>query len=254
MADFDFVSVPELRRALESDYRELQSCLKAEAWKAVHVLAGSLVETDLIDALYAEKGVDQTKLDSMVLDELVKLGKQYAVLSGETVDLSAVVRRYRNLIHPGRVKRLEKVVNGNGAVVAAQLVEIITSEVARRKKETYGYTAEQLFERLKSGSSALPLVELLLKDCKHREVERLLIDIIPDSYFAIIKTALGSKQTADYTHVRHCYRAVFNAATDLVKQKVIKNIYEVYRNQPVGRARFRKRLSPGLRPSVLPRR
>ena len=43
MADFTFIVVPELRRGLERDYKELRACLQAEAWKAVHVLAGSIV-------------------------------------------------------------------------------------------------------------------------------------------------------------------------------------------------------------------
>jgi hypothetical protein len=76
MANFDFITVPEFRRSLESDYAELQACLKARAWKAVHVLAGSLVEAVLADALYAEKGLDTSKLDSLFLVDLIALTKE----------------------------------------------------------------------------------------------------------------------------------------------------------------------------------
>src|ERR1043166_4837844 len=51
MGAFDFVSDERFRESLESDYLEIQRCLDAEAWKAVHVLAGSIVEAVLIDYL-----------------------------------------------------------------------------------------------------------------------------------------------------------------------------------------------------------
>ena len=63
MADFTFIVDPGLRRGLESDFKELSACLKAEAWKAVHVLAGSIVEAVLIDAL-GNAGIDRTMLES----------------------------------------------------------------------------------------------------------------------------------------------------------------------------------------------
>ena len=135
MADFNFISIPELRKGLESDYRELRACVQAEAWKAVHVLAGSIVEAVLIDAP-SGAGVAESKLYSMELAPLIALAKEKGFLSDEAVDLSTVVRKYRNLIHPGRVKRLEKSVDKSEAIVAAELVEIITKQVAKRKRET----------------------------------------------------------------------------------------------------------------------
>lgn len=171
MADFQFIAIPELRQCLESDYQELRACVQAEAWKAVHVLAGSIVEAVLIDGL-GDSAVDQSKLDSMELAPLIALAKERGILSDEAVDLSTVVRRYRNLIHPGRVKRLEKSVDRSGAVVAAEVVEIITAQVAKKRKETYGYTAEQLFTRLRGGPSALSLVPFLVRDTSERELER----------------------------------------------------------------------------------
>ena len=50
MADFNFITVTELRHCLESDYRELRVCVEAGAWKAAHVLAGSVIQAVLIDA------------------------------------------------------------------------------------------------------------------------------------------------------------------------------------------------------------
>jgi len=228
MADFNFIIIPELRQCLESDYKELQACLKAEAWKAVDVLAGSIVEAVLIDAL-GPAGVDQAKLDSMELAALITLAKDKGILDDEAADLSTVVRKYRNLIHPGRIKRLEKNVDGSGAIVAAQVVEIITKQVALRKRQTYGYTAEQLLERVRGGSSALPLVADLLKATPSMEVERLLIDVLPTTYF-------NNYEDPDLdTHLIECYRRIFDSAGRDVKVKVTKNLYKVYREGPEAR-------------------
>ncbi|HLK65030.1 MAG TPA: hypothetical protein VKU19_16420 [Bryobacteraceae bacterium] len=229
MADFNFIAIPELRECLDSDYREIHACLKAGAWKAVHVLAGSLIEALLIDALYAEKSVDHSKLDSLELSELVALCKKTGVLSDETVDLTTVVRKYRNLIHPGRLKRLEKHVEKSGAVVASELVEIIVKAVAKRKKSTYGYTAEQLFARLRGGTSALPLVSHLVDSSQPCEIERLLIEIIPKAYLYSPENQEATPKNME--HLRACYRKTFDASPQETKRKIAKNVYGVFRGQ-----------------------
>jgi hypothetical protein len=228
MADFNFIVIPELRQCLESDYRELCACLRAEAWKAVHVLAGSIVEAVLIDAL-AGAGVAQPNLDSIELAQLIALAIKKGILADEASDLSTVIRKYRNLIHPGRVKRLEKTVDRSGAVVAAEVVEIITKQVAKRKQETYGYTAEQLLERLRGGSSALPLVAHLLRDTPQPEIERLLIDVLPTAYLHAIASPESTPE--EDRHLMVCYRKVFEAAQEDVRAKVAKNLYKVYRTK-----------------------
>jgi hypothetical protein len=47
MAKFDFISDERFRASLQSDYSELGKAGQAEAWKAVHVLAGSIIEAVL---------------------------------------------------------------------------------------------------------------------------------------------------------------------------------------------------------------
>jgi hypothetical protein len=230
MADFNFIVTPELRQCLDSDYKELRACLKAQAWKAVHVLAGSIIEAVLIDALASEPGSDPSKLDSMEFSKLIALAKDKGILSDEAVDLSTVIRKYRNLIHPGVLKRLEKAVDGSGAVVAAELVEIVTKQVAKKKQETYGYTAEQLLGRLRGGESALPLVGLLLADTQKPEIERFLIDVLPDAYLHAIGDSASTPE--EDGHLIICYRKVFDAADKDVKATACKHLYKIYRTKP----------------------
>ena len=151
-------------------------------------------------------------------------------MDDEAVDLSTVIRKYRNLIHPGRTKRLAKTVDRSGAIVAAQVVEIISKQVAKRKQETYGYTAEQLFNRLSGGSSALSLVAHLMKDTPRPEIGRLLTSVLPNAYFAASEDINEEPGYSD--HLLTCYRSVFDLAPDETKTLVSKHLYDIYRREP----------------------
>jgi hypothetical protein len=48
-----FITHEEFRLALGADQAELIRCLEGRAWKAVHVLAGSITEAVLLDYLIA---------------------------------------------------------------------------------------------------------------------------------------------------------------------------------------------------------
>lgn len=231
MADFKFIVLPELRRCLESDYRELRECLRVEAWKAVHVLAGSIVEAVLIDAL-GPVAADPTKLDTLELGPLIALAKDHRILPDEAVELSTVIRKYRNLIHPGRVKRLEKVVDRSGAVVAAEVVEIIVGEVCKRKRETFGFTAEQLLDRLRGGASALVLVPHLVADTPKPELTRLLVSVIPAEFIGSLSDL--EMTMGDSRHLADCYRRVFDSAPEDVKTKAANNMYRVFKQEHEG--------------------
>lgn len=51
MEKFDFITDEKLRNSLEADNAELIICFDNEAWKSVHVLVGSIIETLLVDFL-----------------------------------------------------------------------------------------------------------------------------------------------------------------------------------------------------------
>ena len=53
MDTFDFMTDEQLRANLESDYQEMQATLSAGAWKATLVMAGSIIESVLVDYLVA---------------------------------------------------------------------------------------------------------------------------------------------------------------------------------------------------------
>src|ERR1700685_337013 len=105
--EFEFITDEDLRHTLEADYREMLLCAEHNAWKAVHVLAGSIVEAVLVEYLLSAKLSDVDPLE-MSLSQLIAASKKAGVLSAKTSDLSSAVKSYRNLIHPGRLKRLSE--------------------------------------------------------------------------------------------------------------------------------------------------
>ena len=189
MTGFDFVTDDDLRASLEADAAEMAACLKAEAYKAVHVLAGSIVEGLLVDHLDSTgyKAPHGTDLDEVSLDQLIAAARSQKpkALSDKAADLVSVVKEYRNLIYPGRLLRLQEHVDASTAAIAALLVEIVTSEVAALKRDTYGYTAQQIVSKVENDSSSMGILADLLKGTKPKELVRLLLGDLPSRYMEI---------------------------------------------------------------------
>src|SRR5688572_58721 len=125
MAYFDYITDPQFRASLESDYKELDSSLAAENWKSAHVLAGSIVEALLIDHIIAEGLAKKEAALKLDLAGAIAKCVDAKVLSQRTADLSSVIRSYRNLIHPGRSIRLNELVDADSARIALSLVGIV---------------------------------------------------------------------------------------------------------------------------------
>jgi len=226
---FDFITDEDFRAGLESDFREMEVAAANEAWKAVHVLAGSIIEAVLVDYLVA---AGQSKPDplGMSLAELIAACRKAGVLSQKTADLSAAVKSYRNLIHPGRAKRLKESVDADGSSVAQSLVAIIVREVAAGQQERYGFTAEQIVAKFESDPSALGISQHLLRDAKEREIERLLLKVLPGSYFSTLEEQWPDAAVLQ-GHAR-LFRAAVDVASLSVKKKVMARYVTVLKEEP----------------------
>jgi len=230
MLAFDFITNEAFRKSLESDFRELTECSRATAWKAVHVLAGSIIEAVLIDHLIESgKALAKDPL-KMELAELIQFCRDEGILSQKSVDLSTVIRGFRNLIHPGRVIRLNETVDEKGAVIAQKLVEIVVEEVAGRRREAYGYTAEQLTNKIESDASVMSIIGHLLKKLNPYETERLLLTVIPERYFV-----LDSEQFRDTrqecSHLAKAFRLAFDLAAKETKERVTQKFLNVVQEE-----------------------
>jgi hypothetical protein len=227
---FDFITEAGFRSSLESDYRELTRCLENGACKAVHVLAGSVVEAILTDYLlgidYQKKaGKDPLKME---LAPIISACRSEGIITERTADLSSVIRSYRNLIHPGRAIRLNEKVDMKTALIAKALVDVVADEVAAAKALSYGLTAEQIANKIEKDPSALALLTHFLRETNDRERERLVLDVIPQRFF--FARDLGDETSSgDY---ERCHRQTFDTLPDEGKARVARRFIKVLKEDP----------------------
>lgn len=226
---FDFITDPELRQALKDDYRELTIAIEHELWKAAHVLSGSIIEAVLVDYLL-DVGKTQPDPRQMTLDALVDAAHAEGVLSEKAASLSVVVRHYRNLIHPGRILRLQDHVDREGASVAASLVRMIVREVAEKRTLIYGLTADQLLTKFEDDPLAPSIASHLLADVKEQELERLLCEAIPKRFVQDMTTRmLDDDDFAILDRLKALYREALQTAPEEVQTRTVMNFITVLR-------------------------
>jgi hypothetical protein len=233
MPEFDFIGSQEFKRELERDYDELVKCRQARAWKAVHVLAGSIVEAVLSDYVVTsgaggcEDISDVTRMD---LATLVQTCREAGVITERTAALSEVVRSYRNLIHPGRIIRTKETVDEQGAEVAHALVSMIVAEVDKSSMAHGRLTAGQLLSKVIGDASATSIIPELLAGISNGERERLVMSLIPDRYLAIMRAE--TRHDGALERLATLYRAAFDSATDESRQRATKRFVGVLRLEP----------------------
>ena len=237
MGLFDFMSDEAFRASLEADYHELELCMHAGAWKAVHVLAGSIIETILLDYLLATDFPKRSnlKLANMSLFEIINVCKNEHILTNKAADLSHVIREYRNLIHPEKVRRLGEAVDENGAIVAQALVRMVVDEVGTKRGEIYGYTAEQIVTKIVRDPSVFPILGHLLKSMKAFELRRLLLKTLPSRYFEIVDKENISDVSVPLKNLlaalEGCFRLAYDLVSDPVKQEVAKAFVRILKEE-----------------------
>ncbi len=234
MIAFDFVSDDNLRASLEADYRELELCIKAGAWKAVQVLAGSIIETILIDYLLMSDYQKRSPTDPLDMDlfKAIVACRKEQVISERTEQLSHAIRSYRNLIHPGRTIRVGEIANERGAKIAQILVEIIVDEISEQRKKQYGYTAEQIVRKLESDPSVIPILDDLLKNTHRIEMERLLLRILPQRYYDLMAF---NEQEETLSSLTTCFRMTFKLSSKEIKKKVAQNFIRILKEESGGK-------------------
>lgn len=217
MASFDYITSADLRESLESDYAEMRRCLDARAAKAVHVLAGSVVEALLSDLLIALEIVSDTEAYKMSFAELVDRSRKESLVTLQVAELASAIRGYRNLIHPGRAIRTAEHVDEHSSQIAASLVELITREVAAQRQKVYGLTAEQIVGKLEKDTSAAAIAEHLLSGVRGHELERLLLHVVPERH-SKIDNPFDLDSALDRT-----FRIAYQKADRPLKEKIAKD-------------------------------
>ncbi|NID14110.1 hypothetical protein [Luteibacter yeojuensis] len=183
MTEFDYIEHGGLRAALESDYIEMQRCVEAEAWKSAQVLAGSIVESLLMDFLVSRPS-DGGKPATLRLDfsDAIKECLKEKAITERTADLCAVVRSYRNLIHPARLVRLGEASPTKASCgIAVGLIDLITSEVGDSRRLAVGLTAEQVLAKVVADTKSGSLMKHLLSGVRESHLMRLAKVLLPEA-------------------------------------------------------------------------
>jgi len=238
MGHFDFIADERFRESLEKDHVEVVTANQGEAWKTVHVLVGSIVEALLVDYLLGidfqkRSGTDPLKMD---LSTLIATCEKEGALSPKAVQLCSAIRGYRNLIHPGRVVRLSEVVDKNGAIVATAVMRMVIDEIAAKRKEAHGYTAEQIISKLERDKSAVGILGHLLKEMTESERVRMLVKVLPNRYFELEmysedEFSAGAVDAEKFALLSRCYRTAFGMIAEEDRKKVAKAFVEVLRKE-----------------------
>jgi len=226
MASFNFITDEDFRLSLENDFREMNLCIQAGAHKSAVVIAGSIIEAVLIDYVISEEIIGREEALKLDFGKVLSICKDKKIITGRSLDLSSVVKSYRNLIHPGRAIRLQESIDKETADVAKALVSIVLNDVEKQKKESYGYTAEQIVSKLEVDPSATSIVSHLLSKVNTTETERLLLKILPAHY-------LSNSQSIDHSNLidnalKTCYRIAFEKSNEEIKRKAAVWLVKVF--------------------------
>jgi hypothetical protein len=229
MFNFDFVSDEKFCFSLEKDYQELTSSMQNGAWKAAHLLAGSIIEAILIDYLLAT-GLQHADILNMTLEDAISLSAEEGALSEKTEYIAYTIKSYKNLIHPDQTMRLSENIEEGSAKVAQALVDIITKEISEAKKKLYGYTAEQIINKILKDSSTNAFLPYLLRNTSEFEKKRLLMEVIPQKYIDYLdKTEQGV--THSLSALSKSFYILFNTASDQTKKDVAENFVKIIQDE-----------------------
>jgi len=145
-----FVSDAGLREVLRRDISAVNQALMNAEWKAATVLAGSVVEALLLDAINTLEGKDPQAINKAItaamgsksltqqphadrnrwdLAELVPVAEAANLITKNTARQCDLARGFRNLIHPGRSQRLGQVCDRGAALSAAAAVEHVLRDL-----------------------------------------------------------------------------------------------------------------------------
>lgn len=201
--------------------------------KAVHVLAGSIIEALLIDFLLStkHKAWSTNKILGLKFNEAIKECRGVNLLSDKTESITTVVKDFRNLIHPGRIKRLEQNVDSNSAQVAISLAEMILDEVREKRQSIYGLTSEQLVTQLERDLNVVKVLEHFTAGMQEIELEKLLLKVIPDRYFEHLNQDPNPYTDETLEALQECFHQVFENVADEVKTKVMRRHLWILRNE-----------------------
>jgi hypothetical protein len=150
-ATLAFVADPALRDSIRLDISAANRDAENGEWKGATVLAGSATEALLLWAIQqAERssaGTTATAVAALMSGsaltrrpksnsdewdfiELIEVARHLTLVTGETATQCRLCKDFRNLIHPGRAKRLGQICDRGTALAALAAVELVVRDLS----------------------------------------------------------------------------------------------------------------------------
>lgn len=140
-----FIQDSALRESIGRDIDTLETLMPLGEWKAVTVLGGSVIEAILLDALLKKESLalaaypkkfskpPSRALRNWDLGDMIEIAKHpdLNLISEREYEACNVVRKYRNLIHPGRELRLSEPCSPGTAKIACGAVDLLVEKFSQ---------------------------------------------------------------------------------------------------------------------------
>ncbi|MCF7777426.1 hypothetical protein GLP59_07150 [Sulfitobacter sp. M220] len=114
-----------LKEIIDDDIREIDACRKAGALKACMVLSGSVLEAVLLEWVAELQGRKLTSLASSKLHDIINKLVEQGVLIDPKGENAHHIRKQRNIVHPMRMLKNEKLTETSVDEVLNMLKDII---------------------------------------------------------------------------------------------------------------------------------
>lgn len=243
MTNFDFITTKDFRESIAADYAEMNRAAEAKAWKSVHVLAGSIIEALLVDYLLTVPNPARARKDPLKIDlaELISVCRNEKALTERTADLSSLIRSYRNLIHPGRVVRLqESPPDERTAKIVISLVDIIAEELSNAMRKVVGLTAEQILSKIVNDDNAVSILKHVLPEVHENQRQRLVKELLPERHVQVILEAevmedddpLRFEAFLEKERLQEAYRVVLQSLSADFRTSLMREFVRMLREDP----------------------
>jgi hypothetical protein len=134
----EFLDDYDFRQALRTDISSANSSLMNHEYKAATVIGGSVAEALLLWAL--EKRGDPNvigktsskPLNEWMLGDLILAARACDLITDQTKQQAELAQRFRNLIHPGRQRRLQEKCDRGTAFGALAAVERVAMDLEKK--------------------------------------------------------------------------------------------------------------------------
>lgn len=176
LPSLDFISNEILKKNIERDILELNISYKTKLLKSTLVMAGSIVESILLDYLLDKKdeiNYKEEEIQKFVLAKMIEVAESKNIISKTTKELAIVIKDYRNLIHPAREIRLKETIDVNYAQVAHSLLQIIINDINRNFNEKNSYSAETVISKIIKDPESTIVFSSLISRMRNSEREQL---------------------------------------------------------------------------------